>query len=332
MQIQTWRWLWLLQWFTYFAFAWFAGTHWKRSEHARAVILVLICAWSMRESTDALIAPLAAGAWAWHIRRGYEQKLPRMVWIGVYLLLLQSAVWFVLNTELNFRLAKLNYPENNLVHAFLGGSASVIIAPLFLVIWHIFKNNQTLWKPALASIITGVAFFITISEWDKRQPVSFPRPLSNSEEFAEFRRVIPENSLVYWEGNNALNVWLLLARSSYISEVQTAGIIFNRQTALEALRRAENIRPLSIRDYAATMDWKGREKSWAQPRVNKYDLIKVCHDPLLGFVVFKSPIDGAIEAASQKDTQTGSRYYLYDCPIMRHGFNKANSASKSVHA
>ena len=319
LQIQTWRWLWLLQWFTYFAFAWFAGAYWKRSECARAMILVLICAWSMRESTGALIAPLAAVAWTWHVSQGYEQKLPRIVWIGLYCLLLQSAVWYVLNTELNFRLTKLNYPENNWVHAFLGSSASVIIAPVFLFIWHIFKNNQTLWNPALASIITSVAFFITISEWDKRQPVSFPRPLSNSEEFAGFRRVIPENSLVYWEDNNAMNVWFLLARSSYISETQVAGIVFNRQTALEALRRTENIRPVSMRDYAITMAWRGGEKSWVQPKVNKYDLIKVCHDPLLGFVVFKSPIDGAIEVANHKDTQTGSRYYLYGCNIMRQG-------------
>jgi hypothetical protein len=237
----------------------------------------------------------------------------------VYLLLLQSAVLFVLNTELNFRLGKLNYPENNWEHAFLGGSASVIIAPLFLVIWHIFKNNQPLWKPALAAMITGVAFFITISEWDKRQPVSFPSPLSNSEEFAGFRRIIPENSLVYWEDNNALNVWLLLERSSYISETQTAGIVFNRQTALEALRRAENIRPLSMRDNARTMDWKWQEKLLVQPKVNKNDLTKVCRDPLLSYVVFASPIDGAIEVASHKDTQTGQRYHLYDCSIMRQG-------------
>ncbi len=319
MQIQTWRWLWLLQWFTYFAFAWFSGEYWKRSESAGAIILVLICSWTMRESTGALIAPLAVGAWAWHVKRGYEQKLPRLIWIGVYLLLLQSGILFLLNMESNLRLAKLIYPENNWIHAFLGGSASIIIVSLFLLIWHIFKNNQVIWKPALALIISITAFFIVISAWDKRKPGSFPPLLSNVKEFAEFRQIIPENSRVYWEDNNALNVWLLLNRSSYISEVQTAGIVFNRQTALEALRRNENIRPLSVRDYASTMVWNGGEKILVQPKVTQYDLIKVCQDPLLGFVVFKSPINGAIEVASHKDTQTGQHWYLYDCGMFRQG-------------
>lgn len=314
MQIQTYRWLWLLQWFTYFTFAWFAGTWWKRSEYARAVILVLICAWLMLEHIGALIAPLAASAWAWHIRRGHGQKLPRRVRVCVYLLLLQSvAAWILLNIQIISRMDGLFQDQQTWVPTLFRLGSGVIIVPLFLVIWHFFKNFRTLWITIPASIITGMVFFIVISEWDKRQPDRFPRPLANVEEFAEFRRLIPENSIVYWEDNNALNVWLLLKRSSYISEIQTAGIVFNRQTALEALRRTENIRPLSMRDYASTMEWKGGQKPLTQPKVNKFDLIKVCQDPLLGFVVFNSPINGAIEVASHKDTQTGQRFYLYKC-------------------
>ena len=317
MQIQTWRWLWLLQWFTYFAFAWFAGSYWKRSESARAMILVLICAWSMRDHAGVWIAPFATLLWAWRIRRGNEQKLPRLVWLGVYMLLLQSATWFVLNIQLNFRWAEFFQDQETWEQTFFRWGSGVIIVPLFFVIRHFFKDSQVIW--ILSSIITGIAFLIVLSAWDKRQPASFPRQGSNVEEFAEFRRIIPENSIVYWEDNNALNVWLLLERSSYISETQTAGIVFNRQTALEALRRAENIRPLSMRDYASTMDRKWGEKPLVQPEVNQYDLIKVCQDPLLGFVVFKGPIDGAIEVASHKDTQTGQRYYLYDCSMARQG-------------
>jgi hypothetical protein len=319
MQIQTWRWLWLLSWFTYFAFAWFAGAYWKRSEYARAVILVLICAWSMLEHAGVLIAPLAAGAWAWRVRRGYEQKLPRLVWMGVYMLLLQSAAWMALHIQFSFRMVEFFQGQETRGQTLFRLGSGIIIVPLFFVIWRFFKNSQTLWIPIFSAIVTGTAFFIVISEWNNRQPFNFPRQLSNVEEFAEFRRIIPENSIVYWEDNNAVNVWFLLERSSYISEIQTAGIVFNRQTALEALRRTENIRPLSMRDYAITMAWKGRGKPLAQPKVNKYDLIKACQDPLLDFVIFKTPIDGAIEVANDKDTQTGQRYYLYDCSIMRQG-------------
>ncbi len=313
-QIQTYCWEWFLQLFTYFTFAWFAGTWWKRSEYARALILVLICAWLILEQVGALIAPLAASAWAWHIRRGHGQKLSRLVWVCVYLLLLQSATtWIVLNMRIIFRMAELFQDQKIGVQTLFKLGDGVIIVPLFLIIWHFFKNFQTVWITIPASIITGMVFFIVISEWDKRQPDSFPRPLANVEEFAEFRRLIPENSIVYWEDDNALNAWLLLKRSSYISKTQTAGIVFNRQMALEALRRTENIRPLSMRDYKTTMDRKGGDKPFAQPKVNKYDLIKVCQDPLLGFVIFNSPINGAIEVASHKDTQTGQRFYLYKC-------------------
>ena len=313
LQVQTWRWLWVLHWFTYFAFAWFVGNYWSQSEIAKIVILVLFSAWTMREIEAGLISLIAIIIWIIEINYRYKKSVIRLLWIGVIFLIVETGFFLILNIDLNTRLYIINNPEKTHLEAFLSGNNRLLLIIFFSIIYYFRRNIKHGSAFYLVLLISFFLLVINLAQWNRSQSDSLPRRLSNSEEYYVFRQIIPVNSLVFWEDNNATNVWFLLERSSYISETQTAGIVFNKQTALEALRRADVIKPLNVKDYSSTMVWRGGERSLKQPEVTKYDLQSACKDPLLGFVIFKAPISGTIEVAHIKDNKTTQPYYLYDC-------------------
>ena len=314
IQAQPWRWFWILQWFTYASFAWFLGSYWQHSQAAKAVIIVVVCAWFMRVHAGALTAPVAVVVWFWVIKTDYKQALPRMAWIGLGLLVLQTLVWFVFDIVFYVQITNAYYEGNNWFHAFRNVGMGVLLLPLFLV------ANLNITKKLLSAypwlVLLNVAcLLLVLLNWQNDiKKGGFPASEKRLEEYSEFRQLIPEHAIVYWEGNNALSVWMLLGRASYISETQTAGIVFNRETAIEALRRTENILPLSPHEHATVLDMNSEFIPNPKLSTNLHDLTKVCQDPVLDFVVFAWQIKGAVEVAKLK-----KGIYLYDCAKLRQG-------------
>jgi hypothetical protein len=56
--------------------------------------------------------------------------------------------------------------------------------------------------------------------------------------FAGFRERIAPGAEVFWP-ESPVAVWVLLQRPSYLSVIQTSGMVFSRRTALELERRAD---------------------------------------------------------------------------------------------
>jgi hypothetical protein len=71
--------------------------------------------------------------------------------------------------------------------------------------------------------------------WRRWSQQQFPPELVA--QFARWRALIPPGSDVFWS-ESALESWVLLERPSYLSVVQTSGIMFSRASALELQRRA----------------------------------------------------------------------------------------------
>jgi len=59
--------------------------------------------------------------------------------------------------------------------------------------------------------------------------------------FGGFRERIPPGSNVFWP-ESPVAVWILLERPSYLSVIQTSGMVFSRPSALELERRADALR------------------------------------------------------------------------------------------
>lgn len=316
LQVQTWRWLWLLKWMTYFSFAWFVSEYWSRSEIAKMTIIILVCAWILGESASGYICSLIALIlWGLHTHIKFEKNTVRVFWIGVAFLVIESSVFLILNIDIEIGIRNLtsNYQDKTILEAFFYTQKNLIFIVVFFIMnyFHNTVDNKIIICYSLIS--SSALFLITLLQFDKSKHDSIPGCLSVSSEYDAFRKMIPLESSVFWENNNVAKVWFLLGRSSYISEAQTAGMVFNRQTAIESLRRADVIKPLSLFDYSVAMVWGGRRFSWGQPEVNKSHLQSSCKDPLLGFVVFNKPIVGAADIAHINDKETDNSYYLYDC-------------------
>jgi hypothetical protein len=63
------------------------------------------------------------------------------------------------------------------------------------------------------------------------------------QELAEWRRIVPPSAEVFWP-ESPTSAWLLLDRPNYLSTIQTAGVVFSRDAALELRRRAAALQPI----------------------------------------------------------------------------------------
>ncbi len=318
LQIQLWRALWIMQWFACFALAWFAGEHWHKSEFAKVVILVLLSAWLMRGHGGGLVAALTIPAWIWQQKNAIPISLPRSIRLGAYLLLIQALIWFALDAIANYQLLDVYDNRAVGVHGFFDFGSGAVLIPMWLMGRRFFASARPQWLSIAACFVSVMALAAIVAGWDNRRSGDFPRPIESADEFAEFRQFIPKNSTVYWEGSGAMYVWLLLNRPSYLSGIQTAGIIFNKQTALEGFRRAKNVWPLSQEDSRFfLLANPNAELARKKSPVDRNDLAAVCQDPILDFVVYSKPILDARPVAVRKEQATQRLFFLYDCKTMR---------------
>jgi hypothetical protein len=137
-------------------------------------------------------------------------------------------------------------------------------------------------------------------------------------EFSDWREAIPADSnvLVVPSPSSAAFAWFTLERPSYLSEDQSSGVVFSRQTELEVRRRSEAVLPV----------WDTNWKSWSaahrhQSGSTMYDsqsrpltrdgLIKMCRDAQLNFVVAKENV--GFDPMQHTHIGDWKDWNLYDC-------------------
>jgi hypothetical protein len=136
---------------------------------------------------------------------------------------------------------------------------------------------------------------------------------------------------IYWP-NDVRHIWFDAESYSYFNLVQLSGCGFDRATAMEGKRRSVNVKPFEIgtllqspqRDdgfIAPALFFSGdvpRGKDGfdflaSLPPPNRDDLLRLCRDEILDYVVVEFAIDDLWCAAS-------GRYYIYDCRNLRRRF------------
>jgi hypothetical protein len=117
-----------------------------------------------------------------------------------------------------------------------------IMASLFVsILCYLFFHQIYLRKFLLVCLTLGL--FYSITTWDRRSDWTHivEATPGNGREFGV---EIEKGAEVYW-ANEVLAPWLVLRHPSYYSGAQTAGILFNRGTAVEAIRRSIYLEALS---------------------------------------------------------------------------------------
>lgn len=321
IQLQFWRVLWLTQWFSYVALAWLMGSC-ANSKFARAIILVLVSAWLLREHNGGLIALLAASAWTWQIHYAPQLQISKLIWISAWLLFIQALCWFMLNVHIDYQIISGAFSTIDAwPYSFHRAGEGVLLIPIFFLLRQLLIQSRIQQYSGLMLLIALSMLSATLLTWDKRQPVLFPRAEHAPDEFAQFRRLIPETAVVYWVANESLEplmrTWLLLGRSHYFSKPQSAGVVFNRETALEAKRRAELVLALNIQDSQVMTQQSLRADIEPHVKIDRAGLTQVCQDPHLDFVIVLKAIPGVTPVAEQQERDNHLHDYLYACQSLR---------------
>lgn len=328
LQVQPWRLLWLMYVVGWGAVAWLVPILWKP---ARFAVLGLVAAWFLREYSGGLVLLLVLVLY-WQ-----RAKLGSAIirWLeGIFsAAILLYLVWTALDASTAYLAV---YPEDELSvwetlltwrDAMNEEEAVLPLAAGLLAYW--------LWrwkkKPALGVFFVFVIFLAYGKNWDMRGTEL--RNLENGKPWLStpFNRHIPPDATVYWL-DGLQPTWLLLARSSYFSQHQAAGMVFSQTLTKELYRRYLQVKPLGGK--AADFRLMTRREAF----LDKFDensssrieaatlpaLHKACEDPLLDYVILTKRHDPWVIATwytpyvgSGFGLGLGDGIYLYSCATLR---------------
>lgn len=320
IQLQTWRWLWLTQLFSYLAAAWLVGELWQRDRASRLLLLGFLTAWLTLDSIGGLLAVLVCGMFIRHTRQPIV--IPDRLASPLYALPVLATAWWLANTWLQATSSTLTKTpgspslEFGLVWLmyFLSAAGGVIAVLIFLAVWRYGADRR---KPVHLAAVAVVVFLLMFSLAFLDHQGTRPRFYAHQalrDPMPSFSRLIPAGAVVYWEDGVQM-AWFGLSRASYASYAQTVGLIFNRQTAIEGKRRVDRLAALGVKDGI----FAPAKNQAALPEGSFAGLVHVCHDPVLDYVILSKDFGaGVIELHVEKIS--GKYFYLYDCAQLRRNF------------
>lgn len=188
-----------------------------------------------------------------------------------------------------------------------------------LIFW-LLRIARTAYVPVLLSALLAACLVAVLpSAFAHRRTLASGREI---DEFAPWANVIPPTSTVFIAPAQDAGafVWFTLSRPNYLSLDQSAGVVFSRATAAEVRRRSDVLLPLTDPDWKILTRLRvqsgngGKNEAPTRP-LTRQNLIEVCRDPLLGFVI--SPEKVGFDPLSHKSAGAMKDWNLYDCSKVR---------------
>jgi hypothetical protein len=189
--------------------------------------------------------------------------------------------------------------------------------------WLLFKRlRSTAGTVAVCGALLMALAFILPAAFKQSMPLA---SAYKPGEFADWQSAIPsdKNVVIASQDSASMFVWFVLERANYLSEAQSAGIVFSRDTALEVKRRSEWLAPLIDPNWkilSAFAAYAKNPKAWKPASVHPLTaqaLQHVCADPLLDFLIAKENVGyGAI---THERPGAWRNWNLYDCGAVRAG-------------
>jgi hypothetical protein len=315
-QAQPWRWTWLSSVVAVLVIPLVARDAWGSGSLARASVILMAASWMFRAEASALIVTALAVVAAVASRNSVESRRTRhayLVSVGVCVI----AVLFNLTsksdaTTLNptfFELPGGGSP--GLQRLRLIATDGIVPASLLLLVWWVaFK-----WKVEVAPRVAAAAALASCVvlapvAWQSWSAITYTPQLYAT--YAEWRKLIPPGSQVFWS-DDPLGPSYILERASYISTLQTAGMVFSRKAAMEMLDRTKRMKPLF---------WTGQfdpaEREWAAKHHPRPDLKTACRQSAADFVVWAQDLkEVPLAIATPNKQHPNAHLRLYRCSDFR---------------
>lgn len=138
------------------------------------------------------------------------------------------------------------------------------------------------------TIFTSAFFLVSLFGWGWRTDP--PNRESWKSVYARLKQDIPPGSVVANSTGSASLTWFDLGRANYISQIQTAGVLFNRDTAIEGVRRLKIYEQTGF--AFGSLDWIGRKRYGGAIRVMTHQsIMTLCDDAGVDYVIVSGKWD-----------------------------------------
>jgi hypothetical protein len=251
-QLQPWRWLWLATAVAALLLPAIAMTCWRTGQSGKAAAVLLVAAWIFGSGIFALVA--AALAVATPLTKRLRPDEARWVVYGACTLLLVAVSLRIAGNLLFSEVFYLD-PRTPLwirkAASFVHDGA-VPVAAILLAVWLASRPRGSWGLIVLAAVSAATLVTLLPEVWSGWSQQKFPQTMQA--QFAPWRALIPPGGEVFWSESGP-EAWVLLERPSYLSVIQTSGVVFSRAAALEMQRRALALS--AVVPPAAFMDFSG---------------------------------------------------------------------------
>jgi hypothetical protein len=313
IQAQPWRATWLIKVVALLVLAGLFARRWQRSVADRWLLAGLAAAVA---TANTLGGPTAL-ALAFVSRHGWQggqpPALPRWLPVagGLALLGILAGTVFELLQHGYYAVERISLWLTAPAAATLGNFTGLLLGPLALLLpagfWLLLQLGAR--RPIAAMGISAGLFLGAIPGWnqgnDSHHAAMFvadpPRP---------FAELVPRGATVYWQDHFELS-WFLLRRGNYASSLQSVGLVFSRQTAMEAHRRLARLASFGSAD--ARLAAAGGAPI-ARKLPTPGSLTELCEDQLLDFVVLAIRFEGSSPPVWENG---GKPWFLYRCSDFR---------------
>jgi hypothetical protein len=320
VQGQAWRWVWTVV-FISAAFVPFTALQvWRDEKCGPLCALLLVSSWTLPGVDGTVCASLALILWL--TRAQISSRLGSYVrWVSAALGV-AIAVWILMKCW-----AIVSPPTPPSGRAPIGVTQvqnmfalrfpAVLLGAL---VWWGISSGRTTWVPVFLSAILA-AFSMLIFPAAFKQPRTFAAA-ADIHEFADWANAIPPISTVLVAPSHDVGafVWFTLGRPNYLALDQSAGVVYSRATALEVRRRSDVLLPLMNPDWKILTGLRaksgsGRKNEATTRPLTPENLIQVCADPQLGFVI--SPEKVGFDPVRHEHAGAWKDWNLYDCRKVR---------------
>ncbi len=305
-QLQPWRWLWLGTVVTALLLPAIAHALWGMNRPGRATLLLLLSGWIFAANLYALTAAAAA---LLSLMAGQRLRAGEIRWVllGSVGMLAIAIAWRLAS---NLEFTDSHYLDPHipewLRRAMSFAHDGTAPAALFAGAWWMVRRASRLGLSALGAIVAAGCAVLIPHAWGSWTLREYP-PLRVAQ-FAIFRALIPPGSEVAWL-DLPVGAWILLDRPSYLSVLQTSGLVFSFQGAWELKRRADALGPAI--DPATFMNW---ETARTGMNLSQQQLKSACATGEFAFLVTAADLGMEPAATVHSRTDSPRPIRLYRCP------------------
>jgi hypothetical protein len=307
IQVQPWRWLWLLEVVSVVALPLVIIDCWRAGTVGRATALLLVNVWIVRDTSAVLAVATLAIVCAAAAKRLEGSRGERAVLLGAILLLIlgvginiEPKLDYLAVNQISLDPTRLWLPERLELWLRDGVACAAVLVGVFVATERVSSRPVAILLPSV--LLVGCAFLIPPA-WGSW--TTFHYTAEKKAQFAAWRAAIPAQAESLWPGS-PVGAWYLLERPSYYARVQAAGDIFSRQKAFEVRHRAQLL--------AAALGTSSAAPIANADDLREHGLELACEDPALSFVVsWKQLGESPVAPIAPQGARPGAKLRLYRC-------------------